>query len=797
MILGVRPSLRWLVCALLFLGIPSAFAQTVDELDLRSQGDQRILRIRFNASVRFVQLVPNGTSDLYTLRFEFVGTDEAAQRQTNDEFRRLPAAEGLPELTLSYSPEPAARLKQITIRLAQPLPVQARQGPNARSIELLMRAAASSPAQVTIAAPRRYSLVLQTVSVADKDQLLPVPMEFQNMEVTTREILQGGVPGLEVVVSTFASREDADAALALVLPRFPQARLVELAGTVTGAAINTAASQPEAAAPDVEAEAATLMSNARGALAARRSDEAVTAFERVLRLPPNSQSMAAQELIGQTWDEAGNAARARVEYALFLKLYPKAESAGKVAQRLAALGGAPVPVAAGSATETARAADVAKPWSGSIAQYYYGGKSKNTSLVNIATGIDRATLSKTTESSVVTSVDVTGRLVGEGNETRAVVRGSQSKNLLSTGHSSSSIGSVYVEHRRGNNGLAVRVGRQSPISGGLLGLFDGVSLAIPVAGMKLDVMGGVPASALVSAPGERLFATVLEADQIAERFGGNFYLLDQSTQGITNRRALGSELRYAGDEWSSNVLLDYDAVFAKLNALSLHGSVQLAAQTTVTMLVDMRRAPSLQLSNALISSGSASLRDLLDSGKSLDDIRRAALDTSAIARQWLISVSRPFDQRWQVAMDLRYSAVGALPQVGDFEATDATGAQYSFSAQVTGTNLYSQRDINNFNLSVMSTPFFNGAQFSYNNLTGMWENNDLSVEPSIRVYAQRNKQQEKLLRIGPGVRLTYRQSARSSLLGELLYETSRTDGPTNHESSNSIFFYVGYRYELF
>ena len=97
----------------------------------------------------------------------------------------------------------------------------------------------------------------------------------------------------------------------------------------------------------------------------------------------------------------------------------------------------------------------------------------------------------------------------------------------------------------------------------------------------------------------------------------------------------------------------------------------------------------------------------------------------------------------------------------------------------------------------MSTPSFEGVQFSYNNLTGMWENNDLSVEPSVRVYAQRNKQQEKLMRIGPGVRLTYRQSARGSLLGELLYETSRTDGPTNHDSSNSIFFYVGYRYELF
>lgn len=792
-------SLRhWLLCGLLCLGLQAASAQTLDELDLRSQGEQRVLRIRFNASVRFVQLLPTSTADLYTLRFEFVGTDEAAQRQTSDEFRRLPAAEGLPELSLSYSPEPAARVKQITIRLAQPLVLQARQGPNARSIELVMRVAATTPAPVVATAPRRYLLVLQTVPANAKDRLLPVPMEFQDMEVTTRETPVDGGPGLEVSVGAFASREDAEAALALVLPRFPQARLVELAAGATGPAINTAASQPASAAPEVEAEAATLMSGARTALAARRTDEAVAGFERVLRLPPNSQSLAAQELIGEAWELADNPARARVEYALFLKLYPQAEGAGRVAQRLAALGGAPVPKAAGSsATETARAADAPKPWSGSLAQYYYGGKAKNTSLVNIATGIDRSTLSRTSESSIVTSVDLTGRLVGEGSETRAVVRGSGSKNLLNTGHSTSSIGSVYVEHRRGPDGLAVRVGRQSPISGGLLGLFDGVSLAVPVAGMKLDVMGGVPASALVSAPGEKLFAAVLEADQISDRLGGNFYLLDQSTQGITNRRALGSELRYSGEQWSSNLLMDYDTVFAKLNALSLHGSVQLAAQTTVTMLVDMRRAPSLQLTNALISSGSASLRDLLDTGKSIDDIRRAALDTSAIARQWLLSVSRPLDPRWQMAVDLRYSTVGALPKVGDFEATDATGGQYSFSAQLTGTNLYSQRDINNFNLSVMSTPFFDGVQFSYNNLTGMWENNDLSVEPSVRVYAQRNKQQEKLLRIGPGVRLTYRQSARASLLGELLYETSRTDGPTNHDTSHSIFFYVGYRYELF
>jgi hypothetical protein len=309
-------------------------------------------------------------------------------------------------------------------------------------------------------------------------------------------------------------------------------------------------------------------------------------------------------------------------------------------------------------------------------------------------------------------------------------------------------------------------------------------------------MGGVPASALVSSPGEKLVAAVIEADTFLERFGGNFYLLDQSTQGISNRRALGSEVRYGGDQWSVNLLADGDLLFNRLNALSVHTSAQVGTQTTVTLLVDERRAPSLQLSNALISSGVASLKDLLMT-RTLAQIKSDALATSAMARQLLVSVSRPLDTRWQLSSDLRYSAVGALPAVGDFEATPATGGQYSWSAQLTGTNLYSQRDINNFNLSVLSTPFFRGFQFSVNNLTGLPGNHDLTLEPSLRVYMQKDKLDVKLLRIGPGVRLSWKASSRGSLLGEFLYETSKTDGPTNHDTSNSVFFYVGYRYELF
>jgi hypothetical protein len=248
-----------------------------------------------------------------------------------------------------------------------------------------------------------------------------------------------------------------------------------------------------------------------------------------------------------------------------------------------------------------------------------------------------------------------------------------------------------------------------------------------------------------------------------------------------------------------NGLVDYDTIFKKVNAVSLHGSFQAPAQTTITLLADQRRAPSLQLSNALISSGADSLQTLLDNpAVSLADIRRQALDTSAIAKQFLFSVSRPLSPQWQASTDLRYSSVGALPRVNDFQATEATGAQYSWSLQLTGTNIYSKRDINNFNLSIISTPYFQGAQLAYNNYSGLGENDRWSLEPSIRLYTQREKRESKTLwRLGPGVRTTYKWSARASLLGELLYEISRAEGPINHDRSNSVFFYVGYRYELF
>mgnify|MGYP000045860155 CR=1 FL=1 len=215
------------------------------------------------------------------------------------------------------------------------------------------------------------------------------------------------------------------------------------------------------------------------------------------------------------WERAGSPARAKTEYELYLRLFPQGEGAQRVAQRLASLdfGAAAATPALRQAGAPASAASEPSRYNGSISQYYFGGKARTQSLVNLSSGIEQATLSQTTESAIVTSVDLGARFVSPDSETRAVLRGTGSTNLQTTSRNPSLVNAFYVDHKRTASGLAIRVGRQTAISGGLLGLFDGVSMTYPVTqSVKVDLMGGVPANSLVSSPSERLLAAVVEAD---------------------------------------------------------------------------------------------------------------------------------------------------------------------------------------------------------------------------------------------------------------------------------------------
>ena len=549
---------------------------------------------------------------------------------------------------------------------------------------------------------------------------------------------------------------------------------------------------------DVDGQGAALLAKGQQALITGNYAAAVDAFNQALMLPPNAATPVVQELIGSAWEGLGRADRARTEYQLYLRLYPQGEGVRRVRERLQALGPS-VPTASASASPAVAKEKRRLSATGGVSQFYYGGQTKTDSLVNIASGIDQKTLTRTNQSVLVSSWDATGRMETDESITKLIMRGSHSDNLSSASSLSSNtqglISAAYLDYRDIASRTDWRVGRQSAIGGSLFGLFDGLSMAMPLGERyKFDAMVGVPANTLINAPQQKLMGFMLEADNLFDHWGGNVSLVDQTSEGISDRRAVGLEVRYFGDTVSAYTQLDYDINFGALNAFTLQGSTQGPMDTTITVLVDDRKAPSLQLSDALISTGSKSLSALLQT-MSLSQAQAMALSTAAQARQAMVSLSRALSPQWQGSMDLRYSEVGALPAVGNFQAQPATGAQYNVSFQLTGSNLYSTRDINGFNVSFITSDTMNGTQMAYNNLTGFMENK-FSLEPSIRLYTQADNTQTRILRLSPGLRVSYRLNNRASLMAEGIYETSQTDGLTNHETSESYFFYFGYRYDF-
>ena len=72
-------------------------------------------------------------------------------------------------------------------------------------------------------------------------------------------------------------------------------------------------------------QARALMVQGRDALAAKNNETAVDAFNKLLLLPPNDHTQDGQEWVGVARERAGQIDKAKIEYELYLRLYPEGE----------------------------------------------------------------------------------------------------------------------------------------------------------------------------------------------------------------------------------------------------------------------------------------------------------------------------------------------------------------------------------------------------------------------------------------------------------------------------------------
>ncbi|CAD5369824.1 exported hypothetical protein [Rubrivivax sp. A210] len=144
---------------------------------------------------------------------------------------------------------PAAELAALAGRGAAPAAAA-----SPRAVPLLVAqqgtgdtAARSDPMGPARLATARWGVVLEVVPQARQDQSRPIPAVLQAFEVVTTATTLDGQPALQVAVGYFASREDAEAARAAALARFPAARVVDFGERKVVAGAATPAGTPASA----------------------------------------------------------------------------------------------------------------------------------------------------------------------------------------------------------------------------------------------------------------------------------------------------------------------------------------------------------------------------------------------------------------------------------------------------------------------------------------------------------------------------------------------------------------------
>ena len=114
--------------------------------------------------------------------------------------------------------------------------------------------------------------------------------------------------------------------------------------------------------------------------------------------------------------------------------------------------------------------------------------------------------------------------------------------------------------------LNLRLGRQRRSSGGLLGRFDGAYIGYQLTPLlKLNAVSSFPVRSSKDSleTSRNFFGLSLDLGTLAEAWTFSGFAIQQLVDGITDRQAIGAEVRYYRPGRTLFSLVDYDASYSK------------------------------------------------------------------------------------------------------------------------------------------------------------------------------------------------------------------------------------------
>jgi tetratricopeptide (TPR) repeat protein len=531
---------------------------------------------------------------------------------------------------------------------------------------------------------------------------------------------------------------------------------------------------------------AKSMEEARQAMANNNYTQAIALYQKILKYPPNSYTQDALEYLGVARERNGNLALARITYKDYLKRYPQSAGTERVRQRLFGLATAQAPAQKKLPDKQRPLAHAGWNVYSSLSQYYR----HDSTAANGASAV-------ATQSALTTNLDASGQLRRTDYELRTRFSGGYLNDFLNDNKKDLlNISNLYIDAATAYHDWSGRVGRQSQTSGGVLGRFDGLSLSYRLNPfVKLNAVSGYPVDLM--APDRinsdtAFYGVNFDLGTFANTWNFNAFAIEQTSQGLLDRRALGGEIQYVLRNYSVFGLLDYDIAFNVLNTAMLLGNWTFADNATLNFVAAHGKNPTFIVRNALIGQGTTSLAVLAQSF-SETEMQALAKDRTPDSTNYTLHFSYPLNAKLFVGGDLNLSTISATPASGGVEGMPAD-RDNSFGLQLISYGLIKQGDMNI--LGVRQNNNSSSDTTSLNLLLrypiAAWR-----LSPWLRIdqrrYAVDGSHKWSL---APAFRATYQWEKRIQLEGEAGGEWSIHDTAGTTDKSREFYFSLGYRIEF-
>ena len=778
--------------------------RVLDGVKISEQADKVEVSVEFNFPVRYISHFPDEAGKELRIQLQPISVSA-------DDLEALTKRESItPEKTnpaniteIIYEGDISSGLF-LTLFFREKTDFSVRQGADYRSLQ-----ATVVPPVTTRGKEIPLAINLESNLAGINIAEIPPLDSFRNYQLYTTRYNLDGKNWHRLRIGFFSDSAEANRVLAEVIKYYPQAwvtstRQVEKQaaaefsipfsslGQLSQAAVPMPTSAPESSSEEKAASKqltlerqTSLLGEAKGAMATANYRRAIQIYTKLVEAGDAATQQQAQEYLGLARDRNNQKAHAKAEYEKYLTLYPEAEGADRVKQRLA---GILTATAAPKVLRKAKETEDRSTWKtdvyGSFSQFY-----------------DRdETLSDTDDDSVnrsalSTDIDLNARFRSEDYDIRATFVGGYENDFLDSDENETRVSSLYVDALSHKYGLSTRVGRQSRSTGGILGRFDGALVRWQFHDkVGVNLVGGFPVASSRDTDIDTdrpLYGISFDLGTFAEHWDFNTFFVNQDVEGIVDRQAVGGEVRFFHRNYSFFSLVDYDILYDQLNTVLFTSNWNITDKTRLNVSADYRHSPFLTTSNALIGQTVTSIDALLETF-SEDEVRQLALDRTATSRSYIFSLTQTLTEKLQISADLYVSKFNGTVSSGGVLGFDGTGYDYFYSLQFIGSSMIKEGDITIFGLRYSDTSTSDSYSFSLNTRYPLTTN--LRLNPRLVVDYRTNKDNDgEKTRFRPLVRLEYRWKRRYHFEVEGGGEWSNESFSTLEEDRNSYFLRVGYR----